>query len=105
MNANKMQQLVLAAIRRNPGVENDDAALIAAVWRIKGWDDGVSLEDNIRRMPRPESITRRRRELHNMGLITYSDEANESRTEAFINERDLASPATRRWSIANECAE
>lgn len=97
MNINRMQKLVLTAINQNPGVQNDDAALIAAVWRSKGWDDGVSLEDNIRRMPRPESITRRRRELHNMGLITYTDEAMTERTEAFNKERAYAAPATRRW--------
>lgn len=93
---------LLETIRQNPGIQNDDARLVAAVWRRKGWDDGVSLEDNIRRMPRSESITRRRRELHDKGLITYSPTANRRREEAFRNERDHASPATRRWSNRDE---
>lgn len=89
MDLNKMQQLVLGVIRKTPGSENDDAALIAAVWRQKGWDDKRTLEENIRRMPRPESITRRRRELHEKGLIHYSKDAMEMREEAFRNEREL----------------
>jgi hypothetical protein len=88
---NKLQRLVLSVIRDNPGVENDDAALIAAVWRKQGWSDHNSLEVNIARVSRAESLTRRRRELHEMGLITYSNEADTARREAFINERDAHS--------------
>lgn len=91
MKLNKLQQLVYATIQENPGVQNDDARLIAAVWRKSGWDDGRSLEDNIARVPRPESITRRRRELYNKDLIQYTDDAHTMRHEAFINERDTHS--------------
>jgi hypothetical protein len=92
---NKLQKLVYETIQLNPGVENDDAALVAAVWRRQGWDDGVTLEDNIRRVARAESITRRRRELHVMGLIEYSEAADKDRTQAFVNERDRHGKAVR----------
>lgn len=86
MNINKLQKLVLKVINLNPGVQNDDAKLIAAVWRYEGWNDNLSLEDNIKRVTRAESICRRRRELHAMGLITYSKDADKERYEAFKNE-------------------
>lgn len=85
---NRMQKLVYEVIQANPGIQNNDAALVAAVWRYGGWNDSAPLEENISHVARAETITRRRRELHEMGLITYSDEADKERTEAFINERD-----------------
>lgn len=91
MKMNKLQKLVYKVIQEHPGVQDDDARLIAAVWRECGWDDGVALEDNIAYMPRPESITRRRRELHEKGLITYSKDADMTRYEVFVSERDMHS--------------
>lgn len=93
MNITKKQALVYRVIRNNPGVQNDDAELIAAVWRYEGWDDKKSLEENISKVTRAETICRRRRELHNMGFIRYSKEANEMREEAFIAEREHAGTA------------
>lgn len=90
MNLNHMQQLVYRVIQNNPGVQNDDAKLVAAVWRDSGWDNDKTLEYNIARMPRSESITRRRRELFNMGLISYSDNAHKRRMEAMENEQNNA---------------
>jgi len=91
MDLNKKQQLVYRVIQLNPGVQNSDADLIAAVWRYEGWEDSRGLEQNIMTVTRPETITRRRRELFNMGLIDYNEEALTERTEAFINERDAHS--------------
>lgn len=88
MNISNKQQLVYDVIQANPGVQNNDADLIAAVWRHEGWSDGRSLEENIAYVTRSETITRRRRELHVMGLIEYSDEALNERTEAFKAEQD-----------------
>ena len=88
MNISAKQKLVYEVIQLNPGCQNNDADLIAAVWRFEGWNDGRSLEDNITRVTRSETITRRRRELHVMGLITYSKEALVERTEAFKNEQN-----------------
>lgn len=100
MNLNKKQRLVYEVIQSKPWVVNDDADLVAAVWRKEGWDDGVSLEDNIKRVSRSETITRRRRELHNMGLIKYSEGAMEEREEAFRNE--LYAHSTSRWFPLSE---
>lgn len=94
MNLTKKRQLVLNVINANPGCQNDAADLIAAVWRTEGWNDARSLEDNLRKVTRPETITRRCRELHEAGLITYSKEANDIRMEAFTNERDAHSTFT-----------
>lgn len=88
MNISKKQKLVYDVIKLNPGVQNNDAQLIAAVWRYEGWNDSISLEDNIRRVTRPGTITRRRRDLHDLGLITYSKDADKTRYDAFKNERN-----------------
>jgi hypothetical protein len=91
MNISKKQLLVYTVIQANPGCQNNDADLIAAVWRHENWSDGRSLEENISRVTRSETITRRRRELFNMGLITYSDKAMKDRTEAFKSEQNAHS--------------
>jgi hypothetical protein len=88
---NKIQKLVYKVIQDNPGCQNDDADLIAAVWRYEGWSDNRGLEQNIAVVTRSETITRRRRELFNMGMIEYSPKALQSRTKAFKNERNLHS--------------
>jgi len=88
MNISAKQKLVYEVIQLNPGVQNNDADLIAAVWRHEGWNDGRSLEDNIARVTRSETITRRRRELFTMGLITYTDESLAERTDAFKSEQN-----------------
>ena len=87
-NLSKKQRLVYEVIKANQGVQNNDADLIAAVWRYEGWNEYKSLEYNLSRMTRPETITRRRRELFNMGLIEYSETSLKDRSEAFDNERN-----------------
>lgn len=88
MKLSRLQQKILNVIENHPGVQNNEAALVAAVWRVEGWSDYSSLEENLKRVTHPETISRRRRELHQMGLVSYSDEADQMRDEAFINERD-----------------
>lgn len=87
MNITAKQQLVLDAINRCPEAANNDALLLEQVWREEGWLDNHSLYDNLCRVTRPETISRRRRELFNMGLIKYSAKADSDRMEAFKNER------------------
>jgi hypothetical protein len=87
MKLNRLQRLVYNAIQNYPGIQNDEAALVAAVWRIQGWSDENTLEENLKRVAHAESIARRRRELAEMGLITYSDQAQKMREEAFKAER------------------
>ena len=91
MDINKKQRLVYDVIRANPGCQDNDAELIAAVWRHEGWSDNLSLEENIAIVTRPDTITRRRRELHQMGLIDYSEQSDSEREQAFVNERDAHS--------------
>lgn len=76
---------------KNKELVNDDADMFAAICEPL-WDNSLSLRDNLRRLPRSETLTRRRRELHEAGLITYSPKAMKTRTEAFKSERDKASP-------------
>lgn len=89
MDISKKQRLVLRVIRMNPGIQNNDAQLIAAVWRYEGWNDDFSLEYNLSRVTRPDTITRRRRELYNMGLIDYSESKVKEAMEAYKNEKDF----------------
>jgi hypothetical protein len=88
MNLTKKQQLVLDAINRCPESANDDALLLEQVWMLEGWSQSRNLYDNLCRVTRPETISRRRRELFNMGLIKYSETALDERTTAFKNELD-----------------
>ena len=72
----RIQDRVLRVIHSNPGVEDDDKQLLAAVWREEGWNDSLTLLDNLKRVSNPETVTRARRKLHELGLIEYSDEAD-----------------------------
>lgn len=91
MKLTKTQSLIYKVIQQNPGVENDEMKLIEAVWNFQGWDDTKSLYWNLTRVIHPESISRRRRELYNMGLITYSNKALRERTIAFKKEVNIHS--------------
>lgn len=84
----KIDKAILAIYSRYPQAVNDDAVLLDAVWRLLGWDESQSLLYNLKRLPRPESITRARRKLHEHGKIVYSKQALERRTEAFKAARD-----------------
>lgn len=86
------QRLVYDAIKEYPEAANDDAILLAAVWHKEGWHQPLDLEDNLKRVSRPETLSRRRRELFNLGLIEYSPKAMKSRMDAFKNERERHSP-------------
>lgn len=100
MNLNRIQKNVLSIIQENPSAANDDSVLIASYWRkYSDWRDDRTLEENIARATRPETITRRRRELHNLELIQYSDEADTRREEAFVNEKQYAAVP---W-LAEDC--
>jgi hypothetical protein len=87
MDLNKKQRQVLDIIEDYPEAANDEPLLLSKFWKREGWSDSKSLEYNLRHVTRPETISRRRRELYNMGLITYSPKAEQDRTEAFSNEK------------------
>lgn len=86
-----LQRKVYKLIQEQPGIQNDDSKLVSAFWRANGWNDNLTLEENMPKMTYGETICRRRRELHDMGLITYSPEALKSRTVAFRNEQNVHS--------------
>lgn len=90
----RIQDRVLRVIHSNPGVEDDDKQLLAAVWREEGWNDRLTLLDNLKRVSNPESITRARRKLHELGLIEYSDEADKRREKEMIRHLEENSPKT-----------
>ena len=76
----KNQQLVINAYKNDPKCVNDEDLLLEAVWLKQGWDNTKSLYWNLQRVSHPESLSRARRKLHELGLIKYSDEALERRT-------------------------
>lgn len=86
MDITSKQQLVLLAIQDNPEAANDDALLLSLIWEREGWDSTKPLSYNLHHVSRPETISRRRRELYNLGLIEYTDKAEKERTEAFKDE-------------------
>ena len=94
MSVSKRQQVILDAIAQYPEAANDDALLITVVWLAQGWNSNHRLVDNLRRVASPETITRSRRKLHELGLITYSDKANKRRMKAFEQARDENSSFT-----------
>ena len=87
MKLTKKQKVVYDAIQAVPEAANDDKLLLATIWQER-WIDGLSLYENLKRVPNPESITRSRRKLHEMGYIKYSKEADDRRMEEFNNHRD-----------------
>ena len=84
IDLNTKQQNVLAVIRRNPEAANDDMLLYELYWtEVDNWKPGTSM----RHCTRPETISRRRRELYNMGLISYTEAKDKEREEAFLSEK------------------
>lgn len=89
IDLNGVKKNVYDVIKRNPRAADDDAILIERYWiEINGWDETKSLYWNIPQMTHPETITRRRRELHAAGIIKYSEDADKRRSNAFRNERE-----------------
>lgn len=84
-----IQKKVLAVIERNPGSQDDEHKLLERYWvEVDHWDETKSLYWNLQRSTHSESISRARRKLHELGLITYSPKALKHRTEAFNDHRE-----------------
>lgn len=88
MKLTKHQQLVMNAYNANNNCVNDDKDLFAAVWYSQGWNDNNTLAENLSQVANPESITRARRKLHELGMIKYTDKALKQRTEQFEQYRE-----------------
>lgn len=87
IDLSKKQANVLKIIQEFPSAADDDATLLEQYWiEFDGWDESKGLHWNLSRCTRPETITRRRRELYNLGLIKYSDKSLKRRSKAFRNE-------------------
>lgn len=87
IDLSRKQRQVLQIIQKYPEAANDDSLLMERFWyEIDNWDDSKSLVDNLRNCTRPETITRRRRELFNKGMIQYSDSKQKDRQDAYSNE-------------------
>ena len=98
MNLNTKQQNVLEVIKRFPESVNDDAKLISSYWVLfDNWTGGTDLS----KCTRPETITRRRRELYNMGLISYSDESDKRREEAYANEKERSAEMATKYAAVS----
>ena len=93
LNISAKQKLVLDAINEHPEAANNDALLFSLIWLREGWSSDRPLYENLSRVTRPETISRRRRELYNLGLITYSSDALKTRDEAYRAEQDAHSRA------------
>jgi hypothetical protein len=86
MNKQTIKDRIMALYYQDERIASDDALLIAMYWQ-PDWDNTKSLEYNISHLTRPETITRRRRELINEGKIKATKLAESERYEAFINEQ------------------
>ena len=86
-----LRKLIFDLIQTNQGIQNDVSKVVEAVWYRQGWDDNKSLSWNISRVSHAETVTRRLRELHAWGLISYSKEALARREAAYRNEQNTHS--------------
>lgn len=86
MDKAKVRRIILSIYADSPELVNHRTALLAAVWRDCGWNNNKSLEDNLEAMPSAETVSRRLRELHQEGLVSYTEKELERRTEAFTHE-------------------
>lgn len=88
MSKNTIDAVILKLYKEDPNVVNSEPILLDRVFHEFGWNENKSLYDNLCRMPRAESVTRRRRVLHEKGEIVYSPEADKMREMAFREARD-----------------
>jgi hypothetical protein len=70
----------MAAYSANPAVVDTEIMLLEAIWKIEGWDESKSLYWNLSLVTHPESLSRARRRLHELGLISYSKDAKKIRS-------------------------
>lgn len=86
INDKPMRDRIVALVRNNPDLANDDKRLIAAIWYLEGWRD-VDLYANLKKVSSPETIRRTRAKLVEEGLIKPSKEAQEARYQEYKQAR------------------
>lgn len=99
---NKIQTNVLAICRMYPEAIDNPTILLEKYWlTFCGWDQTKSLYYNLSKATRPETITRRFREIREMGLIEQSSQRDKEVLEAMQNEqmrvKDNFKPAAVSW--------
>ena len=85
MKNQKISKIILKLYLRDKSIVNDDKRLIAQVWYEYGWLDSDTLENNLAKVPNPETITRSRRKLYTDGFIKYSEDATNRRYEEYTD--------------------
>ena len=86
INEKPMRDRIVALVRNNPDLANDDKRLIAAIWYLEGWRD-VDLYANLKKVSSPETIRRTRAKLVEEGLIKPSKEVQEFRYQEYKQAR------------------
>ena len=97
INLSAKQKLVKRACDLNPRAVNDDMELAITVWRLEGADISDGLKAQLKHCTRSETLSRRRRELFQLGLLNYDEEALEQRSEAYREERDRHSSTNKHF--------
>lgn len=81
------QQNIMELYQADRNVVNFDKLLLYRYWLMfDGWDEEEPTLTNLMKATPSATITRARRELHTMGLIMYSKEANKIREKRFKEE-------------------
>lgn len=86
VNNKPMRDRIVALVRANPSLANDDKKLIACVWYEEGWHD-PQLYTNLKRVSSPETIRRTRAKLVEEGIIKPSKAVQEARYKDFKQAR------------------
>lgn len=72
INSDNIRSKIQRAYYKNPRVADDDMLLLNEIWKASGWSNCVSLLENLRKMPSPETIRRTRQKLVQDGVIKPS---------------------------------
>lgn len=86
INEKPMRDRIVALVRNNPDLANDDKRLIAAIWYLEGWRD-ADLYANLKKVSSPETIRRTRAKLVEEGIIKPSKEVQEFRYQEYKQAR------------------
>jgi len=85
---NRIQKNVLHICTKYPEAVDDRSMLLEKYWlEFDGWSEYRSLYDNLKYSTRPETITRRLREIREMGLVQHSQEVADQNIKAMENEK------------------
>ena len=79
VNSNYIRKQIIGLCKTSAKYSSDDKALIAAIWQREGWDNNLSLYQNLCKVSSPETIRRTRQKLQEEGLIKKREATNEAR--------------------------